>query len=127
MQKIFGIVLVIVFFLMLTQLSLASGDVTSISELVNLTPREAFLEIAIAAMIACALISFLLNGRASERVHVALAMLIVLIGTFCLFTVFGLAGREDSTAGAVVLLGLIALFKLMNQFEIRRKSGRSGS
>jgi hypothetical protein len=48
-------------------------------------------------------------------------MLVVLIGGFCLFTLFGLAGRKIPMAGALVLLGLIGLFKLMNQFEIRRK------
>ena len=44
---------------------------------------------------------------------------------FCLFTLYGLAGREDPTAGALVVLGLIGVFKLMNQFEIRRKADRT--
>ena len=91
------------------------------------TPREAFLAAGIGAMIVCGLTSFFLAGRVTERTHVALATLVVLIGGFSLFTVFGLAGREIPAAGAVVLLGLIALFKLMNQFEIRRKSGRPGN
>jgi CHASE2 domain-containing sensor protein len=90
------------------------------------TPREVFLAAAIAAMIACGLTSFFLAGRVAERTHVALATLVVLIGGFCLFTVFGLAGRSIPAAGTVVLLGMIGLFKLMNQFEIRRKPGRSG-
>ena len=79
-----------------------------------------FLAAAIAAMIACGLTSFFLAGRTSERTHVALAMLVVLIGAFCLFTLFGLAGRDYPALGALVVLGLIGLFKLMNQFEIRR-------
>jgi len=60
-----------------------------------------------------------------EFTHVALALLTVLIGAFCLFTLYGLAGREDPAAGALVVLGLIGVFKLMNQFEIRRKANRT--
>ena len=89
------------------------------------TPREAFLAAGIAAMIACGVTSFFLAGRVSERTHVALAMLVVLVGGFCLFTLFGLVGREIPVAGSLVLLGVIGLFKLMNQFEIRRKPSRS--
>ena len=88
------------------------------------TPREIFLAAGIGAMIACGLTSFFLAGRVTERAHVALATLVVLVGGFCLFTVFGLAGRAMPAAGALVLLGLIGLFKLMNQFEIRRKADR---
>jgi hypothetical protein len=33
-------------------------------------------------------------GRVGERTHVALAMLVVLIGGFCLFTPFGVIGCE---------------------------------
>jgi len=71
-------------------------------------------------MITCAVMSFFLAGRVTERTHVALAMLVVLIGGFCLFVIFGLVGREIPIAGFFVILGLIGLFKLMNQFEIRR-------
>jgi CHASE2 domain-containing sensor protein len=90
-----------------------------------ITPREAFLGAGIGAIIACGMTSFFLAGRVSERTHVALAMLVVLVGGFCLFTLFGLVGREIPLAGSLVLLGLIGLFKLMNQFEIRRKPSRS--
>jgi hypothetical protein len=76
-------------------------------------------------MIACGVTSFFLAGRVTERTHVALAMLVVLIGSFCLFTLFGLVGREIPVAGSLVLLGLIGLFKLMNQFEIRRNGSGS--
>ena len=89
------------------------------------TAHEAFLAAGISAMIACGMTSFFLAGRVSERTHVALAMLVVLVGGFCLFTIFGLVGREIPVAGSLVLLGLIGLFKLMNQFEIRRKPSRS--
>jgi CHASE2 domain-containing sensor protein len=94
---------------------------TRITDPAPITPREAFLAAGIAAMIACGMTSFFLAGRLTERTHVALAMLVVLIGGFCLFTLFGLVGREIPVAGPLVLLGLIGLFKLMNQFEIRRK------
>jgi hypothetical protein len=90
------------------------------------TPREAFLAAAIGVMVACGLTSFFFAGRVSERTHVALAMLVVLIGGFSLFTLFGLLGREYPAVGAVVVLALIGLFKLMNQFEVHRKPGRSG-
>jgi len=90
------------------------------------TPREMFLAAGIGAMIACGLTSFFLAGRVTERTHVALAMLAVLIGGFCLFTLFGLVGREIPVAGFLVLVGLIGLFKLMNLFEVRRKPGPSG-
>ena len=86
-----------------------------------ITPRDVFLAAGIGAMIACGMTSFFLAGRVTERTHVALAMLVVLIGGFCLFTVFGLVGREIPVAGCLVLLGLIGLFKLMSQFEVRRK------
>jgi hypothetical protein len=79
-----------------------------------------FLAAGIGAMITCAVMSFFLAGRVTERTHVALAMLVVLIGGFCLFVIFGLVGREIPIAGFFVILGLIGLFKLMNQFEIRR-------
>ena len=90
----------------------------------GLAPREMFLAAAIVAMVGCALISFFLAGRVSERTHVALAMLITLIGGFGLLTLLAPAGREIPLAGALVVLGLIALFKLMNQFEIRRRPRR---
>lgn len=90
----------------------------------GLAPRELFLAAAIAAMVGSALISFFLAGRVSERTHVALAMLIALIGGFGLLTLLAPAGREIPIAGALTVLGLIGLFKLMNQFEIRRKSRR---
>ena len=69
--------------------------------------------------------SFLLAGRVTERTHVALAMIVVLIGGFCLFTLFGLVGREIPVVGCLVVLGLIGLFNLMSQFEVRRKRSPS--
>ena len=95
----------------------------SASDPVSATPREMFLAAGIAAMIACGLTSFFLAGRVTQRTHVALAMLVVLIGGFCLFTLFGLVGHEIPLVGCLVFLCLVGLFKLMNQFEIHRKSG----
>ena len=89
------------------------------------TPRETFLAVCIATIMALGLGSFFRLGRIAERTHVALALLAVLIGAFCLFTLYGLAGREDPAAGALVVLGLIGVFKLMNQFGIRRKANRT--
>jgi hypothetical protein len=70
-------------------------------------------------------LSFLLAGRVSPRTHVALAVLGVLIGGFSLLVLSGLAGRETPLLGVIVLLLLIGLFKLMNQFEIQRRPPRS--
>ena len=93
-------------------------------ETVGLSPREAFLAAAVTAMVGCALASFFLAGRVSERTHVALGMLIALIGGFGLLTLLAPAGREIPIAGALIVLGLVGLFKLMNQFEIRSKPRR---
>ena len=98
----------------------AAEVVVGTSDPISATPREMFLAAGIGAMVVCALTSFFLAGHVTERTHVALATLVVLIGGFCLFALFGLVGREIPAAGALVLLGLISLFKLMNQFEIRR-------
>ena len=73
---------------------------------------------------ALGLASFFFSGRIAERTHVALTLLAVLTGGFCLFVLYGLAGREYPAAGALMVLGLIGLFKLMNQFEIRSNSSR---
>jgi hypothetical protein len=95
------------------------------SDPISTTPREMFLGTGIGAMIVCGVTSFFLAGRVTGRTHAALAALVVLIGGFCLFTLFGLVGREIPVAGSLVLLGLIGLFKLMSQFEIRRKPSLS--
>jgi hypothetical protein len=98
---------------------------SSILDPAPITPRESFLAAGIGAMVACGVTSFFLAGRVTERTRSALGALVVLIGGFCLFTLFGLVGREIPVAGSLVFLGLIGLFKLMNLFEIRRKSSFS--
>ena len=103
----------------------AAEIAASVAEPVSVTPREMFLAAGIGAMIACGVTSFFLTGRVTERTHAALAALVVLIGGFCLFTLFGLVGREIPTAGSLVLIGLIGLFKLMNQFETHKKRSLS--
>src|SRR5690349_13182073 len=80
------------------------------AQFVTATPREMCLAGGIAAMIALGLASFFLAGRIVERTHVALALLIVLIGGFCLLALYGLTGREYPAASALVVLGLIGLF-----------------
>src|SRR6201993_5665144 len=71
---------------------------------VSATPREMFLAAGIAAMITCGLTSFFLAGRVTQRTHVALAMLVVLIGCFCLFTLFGLGWPEIPFGGCLAFL-----------------------
>jgi len=85
------------------------------------TPRELFLAAAIAGMMLCGLVSFFLLGRAAERTHVALALLAVLVGAFALLPLFAFVGSQAPVLGAALLLGLVGVFKLMNQFEIRPK------
>ena len=74
-------------------------------------------------MMCCGLASFALAGRVSERTQIGLALLVVLIGGFCLFVTFA-AEAYAHPFGAVLLVGLlIGLFKLMNQFESGRRPG----
>ena len=75
----------------------------------------------VGAMILVGLASFLLAGRIAERTHVALALLIVLIGGFSLLGLLVALGHANALVAVAVLAGLIGLFKLMNQFEIARK------
>ena len=87
--------------------------------------REMFLAAAIVAMMLCGLLSFLLLGRASERTHVALAMLGMLIGGFGLLVLFGGALYDNPLVAIVVLLLLVVGFKFMSQFEAHRRSKRN--
>src|SRR2546423_14801392 len=91
------------------------------AEFATATPRETFLAAGITGMMTIGLASFFLAGRIMERTHVALALLSVFVGGFCLFVLYGLSGREYPIAGALVVLGPIALFYLMYHFEYRRK------
>src|SRR5712692_8951652 len=62
------------------------------------TPRETFLAVCIAIMMALGIGSFFLLGRIAERTHVALALLTVLIGAFCLFTLYWPAAKTPPPA-----------------------------
>ena len=88
------------------------------------TGREAFLAATIGVMMLFGLLNFLLMGRVSERTHVALAMLSVLSGAFAQLVLFGGFLYENPFAAGFILLLLIALFKLMSQFESNRGSGK---
>jgi hypothetical protein len=91
------------------------------------TGREAFLAAAIGVMMLCGVLSFLLLGRVSERTHVALAMLVVLIGGFGELVLFGRFLYENSVAAVIVLLLVIGMLKFMSQFESNRKADRKQS
>ncbi len=86
--------------------------------------RELFLAVAVMAMMLCGIVSFVLLGRASERTHVALAMLGVLIGGFALLVLFGGLAYENPVAAVVVVLLLVGMFKFMSQFESQRRTDR---
>lgn len=86
-----------------------------------LTGREIFLAVVIVAMMLCGVASFFLAGRAAERTQVAFAMFVVLIGGFGLLVLFGGLIYDYPLAAVGIVFLLIALFKLMNQFETARK------
>jgi hypothetical protein len=85
--------------------------------------REEFLGAAIAAMMLCGLASFLLLGRISARVHVALALLGLLIGGFALLVLFGGYFYASSIGTVLGLALLIGMFKLMSLMEGTRRPG----
>jgi drug/metabolite transporter (DMT)-like permease len=82
--------------------------------------RDGFFGAAIVVMMLCGLASYFLQGRASEKTHVALASLVVLVGAFALLVLFGPSLHSAPWAAALIIVALIGLFKLMNQIEIRR-------
>lgn len=92
----------------------------------EITGREIFLGIVIGVMVICGFSSWLLYGRASERTHVALAMFVVLVGAFGLLVLLGGVLHREPLAAIVLFLLLLALFKLMSQFEARRRNDRTG-
>jgi hypothetical protein len=91
------------------------------------TGREAFLAATIGAMMLCGVASFLALGRASERTHVALAMLVVLIGGFGELVLFGRFLYENPVAAVIVLLLMIGMLKFISQFESSRRPDRKQS
>jgi uncharacterized membrane protein YfcA len=91
----------------------------------EMTGREVFLGVVIGVMVLCGLLSWLLYGRASESTHVALAMFVVLAGAFGLLVLLGGVLHREPIAAIFLFLLLLALFKLMSQFEARRKSDRT--
>jgi hypothetical protein len=101
----------------------AAQDASTSLFIAPLTGRETFLVIAIGAMMCCALASFALAGRVSERTQIGLALLVVLVGGFCLFMVFAAAAYAHPLGAVLLVALLIGLFKLMNQFESGRRPG----
>jgi len=85
---------------------------------VPVSGREEFLAVAIAAMMLCGLVNFLLMGRVSLKVHAALSMLSVLVGGFGLLVLFGNLLYQSPVWAVAILFLLIAMFKLMGQFEL---------
>jgi hypothetical protein len=86
-----------------------------------LTGRETFLAIVIVAMMLCGLASFFLAGRVAERTQTAFAMFAVLIGGFGLLVLFGWLIYDYPIVAVGMILLMIGLFKLMNQFETARR------
>jgi hypothetical protein len=99
-----------------------NGEAAKVALAAGLAGREGFLAAAIAAMVVCGLAGFALAGRASPRTQAALALLGVLIGGFALLVLFGPSAGRNPLFGGFILAGLVGLFKLMNQFEIQRRT-----
>lgn len=93
----------------------------------ELTGREQFLAVIVGTMMLCAILSFVIRGRVSERTHVALALFVVLIGGFGLLVLFGGMLYQVPVAAALILLLLVGMFRLMSTFESGRKADRKES
>jgi hypothetical protein len=89
-----------------------------------MTPREWFLLAVIGAAMALSLLSFVLYGRVPAGVHVALAMLVLLAGSFAFFVSIGPSLAASSLLTAIVALLLVGLFRLLGRFELRRPDTR---
>lgn len=99
------------------EIAVAESTTTSVA----VTDREAFLASSIAAMVLSGVVSFLLAGRVSVRIHVALAMLVVLIGGFALFVLFQPVLSPYRIATVLGALAMVGLFKFMSRFEARER------
>jgi cyclophilin family peptidyl-prolyl cis-trans isomerase len=73
--------------------------------------------VGIILMALCNLGAFFLAGRFSPKTLGAINILAVLIGAFVLFVELGSLPHRTPVLGAVVLFGLVAMFKLVNRFE----------
>jgi hypothetical protein len=101
----------------------SAAETTPISAAeVSIAPLEQALAGAIGLMMICALASALLVGRASERTHVALAMVVVLVGGFAMLVLFGGFLYRFPLAAVAAVIVLTGLFKLLNRFEARPKT-----
>ena len=85
----------------------------------------------IGLMMALSLAGFFLAGRLPPHRVSAFSLLTILVGAFLLLRELVPLARGSALAGTAVLVGLVALFKLMNRFESARPgtppAARAGS
>ena len=86
-----------------------------------LSHRERIAAGILGAIIAISLLSFFSSGRVSERFHVALSLVVLLIAAFGILLLMGTSGHLTGLLGGLAFIGLVGVCKLMNQFEITRK------
>jgi uncharacterized membrane protein YfcA len=83
-----------------------------------LTERETVLGGTLALIALLGAASFLLSGRVEKRVHVALALLTLLVAVFGLYVLLGTSSALGAPLVSVVaLVALLVVLKLMGRFE----------
>ena len=84
----------------------------------ELTERETVLGGSLALIALLGAASFALAGRVEKRVHVALALLSVLVAVFGLYVLLGTSSAFGTPLVSVgALVALLAVLKLMGRFE----------
>ena len=96
------------------------ADIKYINDL-PLTEREYILSAAFGMIVIISLAGFFLYKRLSPRSLMALLMACLFISGVSLIFLFTSAYGENPIYGIIVVIAMLALFKLMNQFEINRK------
>jgi hypothetical protein len=79
---------------------------------------------SMSVMLALSLASFALGERVSRRVQSSLSLLVCLVGAFSLFIYFAPATKFNHLHSIALLLGVLALLKLMGMFENPTRGGR---
>ena len=85
------------------------------------TERETVLGGSLGLIALLGAASFLLAGRVEKRVHVALALLSVLVAVFGLYVLLGTSSAFGAPLASVgALVALLVVLKLMGRFETTR-------
>jgi cyclophilin family peptidyl-prolyl cis-trans isomerase len=85
---------------------------------------QRFFLAATSLMLILSFASFALADRVSKRVHSSLSLLVCLVGAFGLFVYFAPSTKFNHLHSIAILLGILALLKLMGMFENPNRGGR---